>query len=61
MAAMAESRVSRADRRADAMRHRLGEEIRTARLAAGLTLVQVAAAIGISESEASRIERARAA
>jgi transcriptional regulator with XRE-family HTH domain len=60
MLAMAESRVSRADRRADAMRLRLGEEIRMARLAAGLTLVQVAAAIGISESEASRIERGKA-
>ena len=57
---MAESRVSRADRRADAMRRRIGEEVRVARLAAGLTLGQVAAAIGISESEASRIERGTA-
>lgn len=39
------------------MRQRVGAELRTARLAAGLTLVQVASASGSSRSEISRIER----
>lgn len=39
---------------------RIGEEIRTARLGAGLTLQQVGSAVGVSASEVSRVERARA-
>jgi transcriptional regulator with XRE-family HTH domain len=54
---MPESRVARADRRADAMLRRTGEELRTARLAAGSTMAEVGAAVGISSSEVSRIER----
>jgi transcriptional regulator with XRE-family HTH domain len=58
---MPESRVARADRRADGMRRRTGAELRDARLAAGLSLLEAARAAGISKSEASRIERGQAA
>jgi len=54
---MPESRIARADRRSAAFLVRVGDEIRTARLAAGLTLVQVARAVRISPSELSRVER----
>jgi transcriptional regulator with XRE-family HTH domain len=57
---MPESRVARADRRAEGLLRRTGEELRTARLAAGSTMAQVAAAVGISSSEVSRIERGQA-
>lgn len=36
----------------------VGDEIRTARLTAGLTMAQVGAAVGLSPSQISRIERA---
>lgn len=42
------------------MHLRVGEELRMARMAAGLTLVQVGRALGISRSESSRIERGEA-
>lgn len=60
MSPMTDSRISRADRRADAMRVRIGGELRTARLGAALTLHQVCRAAGISRSEGSRIERGAA-
>jgi transcriptional regulator with XRE-family HTH domain len=60
MSAVTESRVARADRRTAVARLRLGSELRTARLIAGLSLAQVARALGISTSEASRIERGEA-
>lgn len=60
MSPMTDSRIARADRRADAMRVRIGGELRMARLGAALTLDQVCGAIGISRSEGSRIERGEA-
>jgi transcriptional regulator with XRE-family HTH domain len=54
------TRERRFDRARRLARHALatiGEEFREARLAAGLTQRQVAAAVGISHSELSRIER----
>jgi len=38
---------------------RIGDELRQARIGAGLSIDQVAAALGISNAEVSRIERAR--
>lgn len=52
--------VDRAQRIGDASLLRLGHEIRAARAARGLSLAQVAAAVGISRAEASRIELGRA-
>ena len=49
--------MARADRRTTATLLRLGSELRTARLAAGLTLAQTARVVGISVAEASRVER----
>jgi transcriptional regulator with XRE-family HTH domain len=54
---MPESRVARADRRTTAFLVRIGEEIRAARIMAGLTLTEASRVAGISRSEASRIER----
>jgi transcriptional regulator with XRE-family HTH domain len=54
---MPESRIANADRTARRLRERLGSELRTARLAAGLPLDQVARAVRLSPSEVSRIER----
>jgi transcriptional regulator with XRE-family HTH domain len=54
---MPESRISRADRRTASFLVRIGEEIRTARNMAGLTLAEGSRAAGMSRSEASRIER----
>ncbi len=54
---MPESRVARADRRASAICARIGEELRTARIGAGLTLAEVGRAVGVSPAEVSRIER----
>jgi transcriptional regulator with XRE-family HTH domain len=54
---MPESRISRADRRSSVVRSNVGSELRVARASAGLTLDQVAHAVGISASELSRIER----
>lgn len=59
-AVMGESRMSRADRRSEALLRRCGTELRDARRSAGLTLASVAAASRCSESEVSRIERGRA-
>jgi transcriptional regulator with XRE-family HTH domain len=52
--------VDRATRLADASLRRLGEEIRRARVERGLSLRDVAASAGISDSEASRVERGSA-
>jgi transcriptional regulator with XRE-family HTH domain len=60
MSSVAESRISRADRRARTICERVGFELRQARLGAGLTLTQVAGAVRLSASEVSRIERGRA-
>jgi transcriptional regulator with XRE-family HTH domain len=60
MGSVAESRISRADRRARTIGDRLGLELRQARLIAGLTLAQAADAVRLSASEVSRIERGRA-
>ena len=60
MSSVAESRISRADRRARTIGERVGLELRQARLIAGLTLTQVAGAVRLSASEVSRIERGRA-
>ena len=54
---MPESHASRGARRGRRLLADLGAEIRHARLAAGLTLGEVAAAAGISAGELSRIER----
>lgn len=58
--AMSEPKAARGSRRAAQAMARIGEEIRTARLGAGLTLRQVGSAVGVSASEVSRIERAKA-
>ncbi len=60
MLSVAESRISRADRRARTICERLGIELRQARLIDGLTLTQVSDAVRLSASEVSRIERGRA-
>jgi transcriptional regulator with XRE-family HTH domain len=52
--------MARAVRRTEANLVRVGDELRTARLVAGLTLAQVARASGISTTELSRIERGKA-
>ena len=52
-------RVDLASHRADQSTRRLAQELRTARLAAGLGLRDVATAAGLSASQLSRIERAR--
>lgn len=57
---MSESHVARADRRARQALDRLGGELRDGRLAAGLTLREIAPAVGLSTAEASRIERGAA-
>jgi transcriptional regulator with XRE-family HTH domain len=49
--------MARGDRRTRRLLLRLGDELRTARNSAGLTLARVADAAGISVSELSRIER----
>jgi transcriptional regulator with XRE-family HTH domain len=56
-AVVPESHASRGTRRGRRLLQDLGAELRAARLAAGLTLAQVAAAAGISAGELSRIER----
>ena len=48
--------MARADRRTAAALRRIGAELRLARRIAGLTLAQVAPAVGISDTELSRIE-----
>jgi transcriptional regulator with XRE-family HTH domain len=58
---MPESRIARADRRSASIRSHLGDELRIGRLAAGLTLAQVARAVEVSPAEVSRIERGAAA
>lgn len=58
---MPESRISRADRRTSSFLIRIGDEIRSARNMAGLRLVDIARAAGISRSEASRLERGESA
>jgi len=55
-----DSRRCRADRRTEINLLRVGGELRTARLIAGLTLAQVERATGISTTELSRIERGKA-
>lgn len=55
-----ERRLDRARRQARGGLARIGEDFREARLAAALTQRVVGAAIGISHSEVSRIERATA-
>lgn len=57
---MPDSRIARAERRTRAGLVRLGEELAFARKVAGLTLAQVSAVTGISESELSRMERGAA-
>ena len=52
-----ESRISRADRRTSSLLGRLGNELRTARNAAGLTQRDAATVAGCSPTEVSRIER----
>jgi transcriptional regulator with XRE-family HTH domain len=52
--------MARAVRRTEANLVRVGDELRTARLVAGLTLAQVARATGISTTELSRIDRGKA-
>ena len=54
---MPESHASRGTRRGRRLLAELGEEIRGSRRAAGLSLAEVAAAVGISGAEVSRIER----
>jgi transcriptional regulator with XRE-family HTH domain len=54
---MPESHASRGARRGRRLLLSLGEEFRASRLAAGLTLVDVADAVGISGAELSRVER----
>jgi transcriptional regulator with XRE-family HTH domain len=54
---MPESHASRGTRRGRRMTAELGEEIRAARLAAGLSQAAVAAAAGMSSSEVNRIEQ----
>ena len=58
---MPESHASRGARRGRRLIAELGAELRTARLAAGLSLATVAAAADMSQSELSRIERGLAA
>jgi transcriptional regulator with XRE-family HTH domain len=57
---MPDSRIARAERRTRGGLVRLGEELAFARKVAGLTLAQVTAVTGISESELSRMERGAA-
>ena len=57
---MPDSKIARAERRTRAGLVRLGEELAFARKVAGLTLAQVTAVTGISESELSRMERGAA-
>jgi transcriptional regulator with XRE-family HTH domain len=52
-----ERRIDRGRRRAQQALAAIGEELREARLGAGLTQRQVADAVGISHTEISRIER----
>ena len=54
---MPESHASRGTRRGRRLIADLGDEMRASRIAAGLTLAEVAAAVGISGAELSRIER----
>ncbi len=54
---MPESHAARGQRRALRLLVDLGAELRAARVAAGLTLRSVAAAVGVSLAEISRIER----
>jgi len=54
---MPESKVAKGTRLAHHLLLRIGRELRTARIVAGLTLRQAASAIGSSASEVSRIER----
>ncbi len=58
---MVTSLNARGARRGRDLARRTGEEIRAARLAAGLSQIVVAEAAGISRSELSRIERGDAA
>jgi transcriptional regulator with XRE-family HTH domain len=51
--------ADRGSRRADAIVAELGRELRQARLAAGLSQVEIAGAVGLSSSLVSRIERGR--
>ena len=60
MSFMPDSRMSRADRRTVANLVRVGEELRSARFVAGLTLAQVSRVTGLSITELSRIERGKA-
>jgi transcriptional regulator with XRE-family HTH domain len=55
-----ERRVDRGSRRARRRLTTIGEELREARLSAGLSQRQVGAAAGISHAEVGRIERATA-
>jgi len=52
-----ERAIDRADRLGVAALRRVGEEIRLARVGRGLSLAFVGAAVGISEAQASRIDR----
>jgi transcriptional regulator with XRE-family HTH domain len=54
---MPESHASRGTRRGRRLLLALGDEIRASRIAAGLTLAEVAGAVAISGAELSRIER----
>ncbi len=54
---VSERRVDRGHRQAELMRRRLGDELRTARIAAGLSQRQVGASAGVSGALVSRAER----
>jgi transcriptional regulator with XRE-family HTH domain len=56
----ASERIAAAARRAQRMRAELGEELRDARVAAGLSQERLASVISISPSEVGRIERGEA-
>src|SRR5262245_18798767 len=57
MASMVASRASRGRERGRWLRNQTGSELRLAQIGAGLTLAFVAAAVGTSIAELSRIER----
>jgi transcriptional regulator with XRE-family HTH domain len=52
--------MARAERRLDAALRRIGDEVRDARLAAGLNQTQLGSAASVSRSQVSRLEAARA-